>query len=410
MIKSYWEMVKTSAEAENAKGPRAWLMYLIQLSSAMLKAYDDDAKVVWVTSPTFPMELLAAFDVAAFDALFACNIPAGADPKGCADIMAGAESKGYSIDICSAHRLSLGCYFKSYLPRADLLLTTSHFCDVNPKTNQLFGQYHDKEAIMLDVPNEISRDSVMYVSGQLSSIARKLEEVSGQKLDIDRLRECVRASNRARAAYGRLCEMGKVRPFPWSGFRAFMLSLLGNTFSGMAFQEQLYQKLVDECQQRISEGKVLPEKYRVLWLAWVPIQPTNIEEIFRANEVSIVTSELARVYWDEIDERHPFEGMALHCLKSPFVGRIEQRLAGVLHLAEEYDIDGAIHFSHIGCRHANAPSRLLADALAKKGVPFLVLDSDVSDMRAYSAERTRLALESFIELMASNRKITDYAI
>jgi benzoyl-CoA reductase/2-hydroxyglutaryl-CoA dehydratase subunit BcrC/BadD/HgdB len=404
MLKSFYEGMKKSAEEEFQKRPRAWPMYMIQLASTVLRAFDEDAKVVWTSWDTFPMELLAAFDVATFDLVYGCNLLAGLDPKGCVDIMSRAESRGYSLDICSIYRLALGCYFQGYMPKADLLLSTSDYCDGKTKTNQILAQHYGKEALMLDIPNEISQESVAYVSGQLQTIAHKLEEVSGHRLDLDRLRECIKAYNRARAAYGRLVEMGKAKPFPWDGFRAYQLSQFGgNMFSGTPFQEQLYQKIIEECEQRMAEGKVLPEEFRVLWLAWTPIQPTNINEILRANKASVVTSELARVYWDEIDEKHPFEGMALRCLKNPYVGSIEQRMAGVLQLAEEYAIDGAVHFSHLACRHANASFHLLEDALAKRNIPFLVLDCDISDMRAYSAERTRLLLESFIELMAARK-------
>jgi len=411
MLKSFYEGMKKSAEEEFEKRPRAWSMYSTQLASTVLRAFDEDAKVVWTSWDTFPMELLAAFDVATFDLVYGPNLLAALDPKGCADIMARAEARGYSLDLCSIYRLALGCCFQGYLPKADLLLSTSDYCDGKTKTNQILAQHYGKEALMLDIPNEISQESVAYVSGQLQVIARKLEEVSGHRLEIDRLRECIKAYNRARAAYGRLAELGKAKPFPWDGFRAYQLSQFGgNMFSGTPFHEQLYQKIIEECEQRMAEGKVLPEEFRVLWLAWTPIQPTNINEILRANKVSIVMSELARVYWDEIDEKHPFEGMALRCLKNPYVGSIEQRLAGVLQLAEEYDIDGAVHFSHLACRHANASFHLLEDALAKRDIPLLVLDCDISDMRAYSAERTRLLLESFIELMAAGRQVNTYAI
>jgi benzoyl-CoA reductase/2-hydroxyglutaryl-CoA dehydratase subunit BcrC/BadD/HgdB len=404
MLKSFYEGMKKSAEEEFQKRPRAWPMYMIQLASTMLRAFDEDAKVVWTSWDTFPMELLAAFDVATFDLVFGCNLLAGLDPKGCVDIMSRAESRGYSLDICSIYRLAPGCYFQGYMPKADLLLSTSDYCDGKTKTNQILAQHYGKEALMLDIPNEISQESVAYVSGQLQAITRKLEEVSGHRLDLDRLRECIKAYNRARAAYGRLVELGKAKPFPWDGFRAYQLSQFGgNMFSGTPFQEQLYQKIIEECEQRMAEGKVLPEEFRVLWLAWTPIQPTNINEILRANKASVVTSELARVYWDEIDEKHPFEGMALRCLKNPYVGPIEQRLAGVLQLAEEYAIDGVVHLSTPACRHANASFHLLGDALARRNIPFLVLDCDISDMRAYSAERTRLSLESFIELMAASK-------
>jgi benzoyl-CoA reductase/2-hydroxyglutaryl-CoA dehydratase subunit BcrC/BadD/HgdB len=400
MLKSFYEQMKKLSEEEFQRRPRAWPMFGAQLASIMLKAFEEDAKVVWTTYYSFPMELLAAFDVAPFDFEVACNLPPGLDPSGCADIMAKAEAKGYSIDLCSFHRLALGCYFLDYLPKADLLLTTSHFCDGKTKTNQIFAQYYDKEAIMLDVPNELSKESVAYVSGQLKTIARKLEEVSGHELDLDRLQECIKTSNRARAVYGRLAEIGKVKPFPWDGSRVCRLSIIGNMFSGTLFQEQLYQKIIDECQQRMAEGKTLPEEFRMLWMAWFPPLPTNINEILRANKVSIVMAELARVYWDEIDENHPFEGMALRCLKNPYVGPIEQRLNGVLQLVDEYAVDGVIHFSSTACRHANASFRLIEDALAKRNIPFLILDGDMSDMRAYSAEKTRSFLETFIEVMA----------
>lgn len=400
MLKSFYEQMKKSSEEEFQRRPRAWLMFGAQLASIMLKAFEEDAKVVWTTYYSFPMELLAAFDVAPFDFEVACNLPPGLDPSGCVDIMAEAEAKGYSIDLCSFHRLALGCYFLDYLPKADLLLTTSHFCDGKTKTNQIFAQYYDKEAIMLDVPNELSKESVAYVSGQLQTIARKLEEVSGHKLDLDRLQECIKSSNRARAVYGRLAEIGKVKPFPWDGSRVCLLSIVGNMFSGTPFQEHLYQKIIDECQQRMAEGKTLPEEFRMLWLAWFPSLPTNINDILRANKVSIVMAELARVYWDEIDENHPFEGMALRCLKNPYVGPVEQRLNGVLQLVDEYAVDGVIHFSSTACRHANASFRLIEDALAKRNIPFLVLEGDMSDMRAYSTEKTRSFLETFIEVMA----------
>ena len=403
MLKTVLEEMKKSAEDDLQRRPRAWLMYIAQLASTLLKAYSENAKVVWTTYYSFPMELLAAFDVVPFDFEIASNQLVVADAKGCIDVMASAEARGYSIDLCSFQRLALGCYFLDYMPKADLLITTSHFCDGKTKTNQTLAQYYGKEALMLDVPNKLSQDSVTYVSQQLKNIASKLEEISGQKLDMDRLRECVRASNRARAAYRRLAEVQKSKPFPWDGFRVCNLSIIGNMFSGFPFQERLYDNLIEECQRRVAEGKVAPEEFRVLCLAWVPVQPTNINQILRERKVSIVMSELARVYWDEIDELHPFEGLALRCLKNPYVGTIEQRLWGVLQMTEEYDVNGVIHFSTTACRHANAGVRIISDALERRGIPLLELEGDMSDQRAYSPDRTRFLLENFIEVMAKRK-------
>ncbi|MFC1994553.1 2-hydroxyacyl-CoA dehydratase [Chloroflexota bacterium] len=121
------------------------------------------------------------------------------------------------------------------------------------------------------------------------------------------------------------------------------------------------------------------------------------------NRVNVVMSELALVYWDEVDEGHLFEGMALRCLKNPYVGPAEQRLAGIIQLAEGYDSDGVVHFSSAACRHANASFRLIKDALVRRDTPFLVLDGDMNDERNYSAERTRSSLDSSIEPMSAKK-------
>ena len=159
--------------------------------------------------------------------------------------------------------------------------------------------------------------------------------------------------------------------------------------AGKPIQAQLYQGLVDECRSKLESGRVLPERFRVLWLAWFPVQPTVINEIFRKNGVSFVMGELERVYWDEMDEQRPWEGLALKSLKNPYVGPIEQRLAGIEKIIEEYDIDGVVHFSTDACRHSCAAQRLIADALQKRDVPFMVLEGDMSDKRKYSEDRTR---------------------
>ncbi|MBM3120258.1 MAG: hypothetical protein FJ006_12080, partial [Chloroflexi bacterium] len=80
MLKNFYEQMRKSSEEEFQRRPRAWLMYTIQLTSTLLKAFEEDAKVVWTTYYSFPMELLAAFNVVPFDFEIACNLLPGADP------------------------------------------------------------------------------------------------------------------------------------------------------------------------------------------------------------------------------------------------------------------------------------------------------------------------------------------
>jgi benzoyl-CoA reductase/2-hydroxyglutaryl-CoA dehydratase subunit BcrC/BadD/HgdB len=375
----------------------------MQLFQSFIDAFKEDAKVVWTSYYSFPMELLAAFDVAPFDFEIATNLLPTVDADGSVQIMCRAEEEGYSTDICSYHRIALGCQMLGYMPRADILLSSSYFCDGKSRTNQLLANYHGKEAISLDIPNRIDKESVSYVIDQLQLISHKIEEIAGQKLDPECLRGSIKASNRAREVYGRLAEIQKRKPLPWNGSLAINLSIFGSLMAGKPIQAELYQDLVDECRSKLESGKALPEKFRVLWLAWFPVQPTVINEIFRKNGVSIVMGELERVYWDDMDEQSPWEGLALKSLKNPYVGTIEQRLAGIAKMIEEYDIDGVVHFSTDACRHSCAGTRIIGEVLQKRDIPFMVLEGDMSDKRKYSEDRTRLMLESFIDVMAARK-------
>jgi len=403
MLKRFYEDMTRVLEAQYEQRPRAFTKINIQLAQGFLDAFKEDAKVVWTSYYSFPMELLAAFDVVPFDFEVATNLLPMLDTDGSVQIMSRAEEEGYSTDICSFHRLAMGCQLLGYLPKADLILSSSYFCDGKARINQILASYYGKEAITLDIPNRINKESVAYVTDQLKYITHKIEEAAGQKLDPERLRESIRVSGLARTAYVRLAEIQKEKPFPWNGSTAVNMSIFGNLMAGRPAQERLYQDLVDECRGKLDSGKVAPEQYRVLWLAWFPPQPTNITEIFRKNGVNIVMGELERAFWDEMDERHPWESMALWSLKNPYVGPIEQRLNGIMQLIDEYDIDGVIHFSSDACRHSCAAHHLIADALQKKNIPFLVLEGDMSDKRKYPEDRTRFLLESFIDVMAGRK-------
>jgi benzoyl-CoA reductase/2-hydroxyglutaryl-CoA dehydratase subunit BcrC/BadD/HgdB len=297
----------------------------------------------------------------------------------------------------------MGCQLLGYMPHADILLSSSYFCDGKARLNQILAGYHDRDVITLDVPNKIDKESIDYVASQLRYIAGRLEAVCGHKLDPERLRNCIRALNRGRAAYARLAEIQRSSPFPWNGINVLNMCIFGNMMNGRPIQEQLYDELVEECRAKLDSGTLPPEKFRIFWLAWYPPQPTNINSILRKNSVSIVMGEQARVYWDEMDERKPFESMALRCMQNPYVGAMEQRLANILNIVDEYNPDGVIHFSVDACRHSSAGQRLIRDALEKRGIPFMVLDGDMSDKRKYSAERTQFILENFIEVMAARK-------
>ncbi len=84
-------------------------------------------------------------------------------------------------------------------------------------------------------------------------------------------------------------------------------------------------------------------------------------------------------------------------LRFPKLGPVENHARNVLRPAEEYRVDGAIHFSHRGCRQSCEGVRVLKYSLMKLGVPLLNLNGDEVDSRTYSPGPEKTRVEGFLE-------------
>ena len=398
-MKSSFQKIEAFMEPRLAKKPRGFDLFTKELASSMVRAYDEDVKTVYVSGYAFPTELLWAFDVTPFDFEIACNnLPAAASGNG-STLMITSEKRGYSRDICSFDRLIIACMIQGMLPKGDLHITSSYYCHGKAKANEIVANHEGKESILFDVPNEISMSSIEYVTAQLKEIASRLQSITGEELDIDKVREAIRWSNKARNSLQRINELMKSKPFPYNPVKACLLALGGALFWGSPLRDDIHQLIIKELEERIHNGTALPEKYRVLWYPWVPVQQTNIFVTLKEHSVSVPMVEAARVWWSELDESDPFDSLARKALENYHVGRAEKRVQALLSLAEEYDVDGTIHFATPACHCENIAFPLVRDAMKERGLPALNLEGDMTDERNYSSELTVSKLSSFIEIL-----------
>ena len=396
MLTTVLQGMEQQTSAASASGsPRG--LWLNAWSRQFLGAYEPGRKVVYISAYAFPMEIIAAFDVVPFDFELASGLMAAmgvAVPS-----MEKAESRGYPMDVCSFHRTAVGASSLGEFPAPDILVTTSYFCDGKVKTTEHLGMLHGRETLFLQVPAVVSRESMRYVEKQLRDIARRIGEAVGQRLDEDRLRAAVRSSNRATQTQRVMLELQKHRPAPLGGRELISFSINSQLFSGTEVKEQLNDAFVRNMQRALDEGQLRPEKHRIYWFAWIPTYQTDVFEILRDRQVSIPLCETSRIHWDDIDEDKPFEGLAMKCLRNPFVGAGTRRTDGLEEIMDEYHLDGAILFATPACRQANAAHGLLRDAVAGCGRSFLTLDMDISDPRSYAPGQTRTRLEAFVEVL-----------
>jgi benzoyl-CoA reductase/2-hydroxyglutaryl-CoA dehydratase subunit BcrC/BadD/HgdB len=372
-------------------------LWFSEWARVVLRAYEPESKVVYVSAYAFPMEILAAFDVVPFDFELTSGL-AGALNEATPN-MEEAEGRGFSLDVCSFHRTALGAAYLEAFPEPDILVTASYYCDGKAKTNGILGALHGKKALLLQVPATLSRDSVRYVEKQLREIAAEIGEAVGQRLDEERLKQAVRTSNRARQSQLAMLELLKHRPAPWGGSDLVSFSINSLMFAGTQMKERLNEAFRAELEQKIERGELPPERFRIYWFAWMPTYRSNLFDLLKENGISAPLCENFRIHSEELDESNPFESLALRCLKDPFVGAGSRRTRDLDRIVEDYALDGALLFATPACRHANSAYPLLRDAFAKLGLPFLVLDMDIGDPRDYSPRHTLARLETFVELL-----------
>lgn len=397
MFKTMLEMMEQLGKTEIEEGKEAHGLWFNEWAKLFLKAYEPDTKVVYTSVYAFPMELIAAFDVVPFDFEIGGAIISNTEMG--IPTMNEAEDRGYAMDVCSFHRSAIGASYKDYFPEPDILLTTSYYCDQKAKTNEILSLLYGKDAFLLYTPSEITKDSVSYVEKQLRQVADKLGDVAGHELDEDRLKEAIRSSNRARESRLKLIDLLKHCPAPWGGMELVGFSINSYLFSGTEAMEKVNEAFIRQLEKRIETGKLRPEKHRLYWFAWLPTYECNLPGILLENEISVPLCETMRVYWDELDEDNPFETLALKCLRNPFVGPASRRTQGLDKIIDEFNVDGSLLFATPACRHANGAYRFLKDSMAEHGIPFLLLDIDISDPRGYSAEQVKTRLEGFIEIL-----------
>jgi hypothetical protein len=58
-----------------------------------------------------------------------------------------------------------------------------------------------------------------------------------------------------------------------------------------------------------------------------------------------------------------------------------------------------VHFNHLGCRQGLGSVPVLRAAFSKAGIPFLAIDGDALARGGPQSEKSRQAMESFLELL-----------
>lgn len=308
-----------------------------------------------------------------------------------------------STDLCSFYRCALGLVLEGYLPRPDVIISSSHLCDGANKFFSYLSGIYGCPHLMLDPPYNDGASSRRYVVDQLKGLTQQSCEILGLHLDRGNLSRVLNRSNEARGYMERINRLRRSSPSPLPGSEGLSY-LAGMSFYsfgsrwGVEFFRSLYQYL----ERRVAEGRgYLPrEKYRLLWLHHIrPYYRSEIFRILAEREVAVSFEEANYLCWASLDPSRPWESLAEKILSNVWAGPLDRRIAAIEEMVENYRVDGAIHFSHWGCRQSCGGAGVIGDVLKDKGIPYIILPGDGADPDNYSPGQTRTRVEALIEML-----------
>lgn len=333
------------------------------------------------------------------------------------DYIPAANAIGYSPDICSYLTSDIGAFIKKEtplsrayegiesVPKPDVLVYNTNQC----RDVQDWFSWYSRE---LDVPalgistyrniGTITQDHLQSIVTQIKGLIPPLEEISGNKFDIDKFRRIMDLSKECTGLWKKVLEANTAMPAPMSFFDATIHMGPAVVLRGSEAAVEYYRILLQELEERIAnkDGAVEGEKYRLYWEG-MPIwgKLRDMAEFFISLKTAVIASTYCNSWiFDSFDPEDPFMSMA-RAYTEIFIVRDENfKEKYIAEMVRRYKIDGLLFHDAKTCPNNSNNRYGMPERLEKKlKIPALTINGDLNDLRCYSEEQAKTNIEAFIE-------------
>lgn len=200
--------------------------------------------------------------------------------KGAIQFCEKAESLGYSADLCSYARISIGFDERDEdfghgldIPAPDFLCVGNNICSTVNKWYENLAWKYDIPLVMLDVPYSTQADfepeKIEYIKSQLQGIVYQLEEISGKTFDYNRFQEVLETSSENGRLFRKAMDLiGQTVPAPASAFDEYNFMALMIIARGKRETTEVLKLFVEELEERVASGTTTfpgEERHRIFW-------------------------------------------------------------------------------------------------------------------------------------------------
>ena len=312
-------------------------------------------------------------------------------------------------DTCPLVKASIGARFGKTCPffRIADLFVGETTCDAKKKAYEILAE--DAPTYIMDMPQMKRPQDVDKWANEIELFKTRMEELTGNKVTVEKLAEAIHIINEKRRAIQRVYNARKnANNIPISGKDALEMIQIA-FFDDPERCALMCNKLADELDERNANGvSVFPAGTKRIMISGTPMAIPNwkMHHLIETCGGAVVCEEACtgtRYFEGLVDETQTtLEGqiraiaeryMGINCACfTPNPGRVED----VLRLAKEYNVDGIIDVNLKFCNLYNTEKRTIGAAAAKAGIPYLALETDYDDA---DAGQLRTRIEAFIEMM-----------
>lgn len=379
----------------------------------------EGRKVAWCTS-VGPAELLRSFG---FDVYFPENHGAllGAT-RTAMDYIPEAAKLGYSNHVCSYTTSDIGAFLKGQsplqnqyglegIPKPDLIVYNTNQCREVQDWFSFFARKFNCTIAGIHPPryvNEVTTQDIALVVAQHKAMISECEQASGVRFDIDRFRETLKLSKEATLLWQKVLKTAAHTPAPLSFFDGVIhmgpIVVMRGTQEAKDYYTALLAELTDNVAN--NRGIIQNEQCRIFWEGmpiWGRIR--MLSDLFTENNTVVVASTYCSSWvFDEFDENDPFESSALAYIKI-FINRSEKAKAEMLKSwLQEYRCNGILFHDTKTCfNNSNAKFGMPQRLKEETGIPYLVVEGDLCDLRFFSEGQSITKIETFIEQIANSK-------
>lgn len=338
------------------------------------------------------------------------------------DYIPYANALGYSPEICSYLTADIGAYTQGFtpftkglgiesVPKPDVLVFNTNQC----RDVQDWFAWYAKEfnAPLIGVHTyrgvkDVTESHIVSIAKQMEGLVEPLEEIAGKKLDMDEFKRAVALSRECSDLWKEVLDATSAVPAPMTFFDGTTLMGPAVAARGTQGAVDFYKELLAELKERVANGVGVMdgERFRIYWEGmpiWGRLRAHS--ELFASLGANVIASTYCSSWiFTDLDPEDPFTSMARAYTELFIVRSDKAKEKYIKEMLDFFKIDGIIYHNARTCpNNSNSNYGMPRRLTEETGIPSLIIDGDLNDLRCLSDEQTNTNIEAFIEQLEERK-------